>query len=64
MRRLIYIGRFPEGVEVPLPLGGVIVCGHGETEKFPDSVAKSLLEQPANWRDADAKEDRGKGGDK
>ena len=44
-----YAGRH-DVVDVPLPDGRTITVSYGEVADFPDDFARSLLEQPANWK--------------
>lgn len=49
---LVYMGGC-DAVEVPLPAGGAVVVGHGESHDFADPAhAALLLEQPDNWQPA------------
>ena len=53
--RLTYVGPFGA---VLVPLEGsymTVEVAHGDDADFPDELAKSLLEQPANWQKAGKK---------
>ena len=47
--KIMYCGDHDE-VEVPLKLGGFITAKKNQLVNFPDSLAKSLLEQKKNWK--------------
>lgn len=59
MAKIIYVGMF-DAVDVDLPTGGHVTCKNGEVSNLPDSLAKSLLEQKENWKEAKEKKESGK----
>ena len=47
--KLEYVGIHPE-VRVPLTMGGEVIVKKYKTANFPDSLGRSLLQQPSNWK--------------
>lgn len=51
-----YVGH-PDGADVPnpdSPLGGEVFCPYDTPVDLPAQLAKRLLEQPDNWKQAQA----------
>jgi len=48
--KVVYVGQYQEGVEVPMPSGAMKFCPWGDEVDVPDALGKSLLEQDENWQ--------------
>jgi hypothetical protein len=58
MRKIKYVGPFPDGVAIQVSAEETIVAEHGQAVAVRDELAKSLVEQADIWRPVGWKPDR------